>query len=92
MKKEKEHMNAVASMGCAVCMRIFGPHAPAPVELHHIRTGTGMGRKASDMDVIPLCAEHHRGNTGVHGLGTKGFAKVYGFTEIDLLNDIKGKL
>jgi hypothetical protein len=26
---------------------------------------------------------------GVHGLGTKGFPKHYGFTEEDLLNDTK---
>jgi hypothetical protein len=39
------------------------------------------------MDVIPLCPEHHRGSTGLHGLGTKGFEKEYGYDEADLLND-----
>jgi hypothetical protein len=39
------------------------------------------------MSVIPLCPEHHRGNTGVHGLGTKGFEKYYGYDEAALLKD-----
>jgi len=39
------------------------------------------------MTVIPLCPEHHRGATGVHGLGTKGFPKHYGYEETDLLDD-----
>jgi hypothetical protein len=36
-----------------------------------------------------LCPQHHRGNTGVHGLGTKGFSKYWGFDEADLLDDVK---
>lgn len=91
-KAEKKHMNAVAELGCVVCYRIYGPHAPGPVELHHPRRGTGMGQKASNDDVIGLCVEHHRGNTGVHGLGTKGFFKHYGFDEADLLQDVKDRL
>lgn len=35
--------------------------------------------------VIGLCPEHHRGNTGVHGLGRKSFAVRYKVTEEDLL-------
>jgi hypothetical protein len=40
------------------------------------------------MEVIPLCPEHHRGNTGIHGLGTKGFPKYWGYDEDDLLADV----
>jgi hypothetical protein len=35
--------------------------------------------------VIPLCTEHHRGNTGIHGLGNKGFVRQYGVTQEELL-------
>jgi len=49
-----------------------------------------MARRASDWDVIPLCPTHHRGKTGVHGLGTKGFPKHWGFTEHDLLDEVRG--
>ena len=48
-----------------------------------------MGQRASHYDAIPLCPEHHRGNTGIHGLGTKGFPKKWGFTEADLLDEVK---
>lgn len=84
-KAEKQHMSRVAELGCAVCRR-FGFEG-TPAELHHPRAGTGAGRRASHMDVIPLCPEHHRGKTGLHGLGTKGFVKHYGYTEADLLDD-----
>lgn len=82
-KDEKAHKNKVAELGCALCHHLHGPHDPAPVELHHLRTG-GWG-KGDYKTLIPLCAEHHRGNTGVHGLGTKGFVKHYGITQQELL-------
>lgn len=84
-KAEKKHMNWVADLGCAVCRRMG--YEGTPAELHHPRAGTGAGQRASHMDVIPLCPEHHRGTTGLHGLGTKGFAKHYGYDEADLLAD-----
>jgi hypothetical protein len=88
--KEKKHMSAVAELGCAVCRRMG--YEGTPAELHHKRSGTGAGRRSSHMDVIPLCPEHHRGKTGLHGLGTKGFPKHWGFDEDDLLADVAGLL
>jgi len=41
--------------------------------------------KRDNAPVIGLCPEHHRGNTGVHGLGKKSFARTYGLSEEDLL-------
>ena len=83
-KDEKKHLDLLSQLGCALCARIGYPGTPA--EIHHPRTkARGIGLKASHYDAIPLCVEHHRGQTGVHGLGTKGFAKHYGFDESDLL-------
>ena len=87
---EKKHMSRVAELGCIVCKRMGYPGTPS--ELHHPRSGVGMGKRSSHYDVIPLCPEHHRGKTGVHGLGTKGFPKHWGFTEEDLLADTKNLL
>jgi hypothetical protein len=42
-----------------------------------------MPRKSAP--VIGLCREHHRGDTGIHGLGRKAFERKYGLTEEDLL-------
>lgn len=83
-KQEKQHKENLARLGCAVCWAIHGPHDPGPVELHHLRTG-GWG-KGDYKTLIPLCFEHHRGGSGVHGLGTKGFARHYGFGQDELLS------
>ncbi len=90
---EKEHKKLVARLGCMVCRRLFDnlELIDSPVELHHMRGGKGWG-KGDYTTLIPLCLEHHRGNTGVHGLGTKAFPKYYGFTEEDLLNDTRKQL
>ena len=86
-KAEKQHKNKLAQMGCAVCLRIHDAHEPGPVQLHHQRGGMGGWGKGNYLTLIPLCLEHHTGNTGVHGLGTKGFVEHYKFTEADLLAD-----
>jgi len=83
-KDEARHKGALADLGCALCWHIYGPHDPADVDLHHLRSG-GWG-KGDYKTLIPLCYEHHRGNTGVHGLGTKEFSRHYGVSQQDLLD------
>jgi hypothetical protein len=63
-----------------------------PAEIHHKRAGTGAGRRSGHLDAMPLCPEHHRGKTGIHGLGTKGFPKHWGYNEDDLLQDVRDLL
>lgn len=86
-KDEKKHLDLLSQLGCIVCARLG--YGETPAEIHHPRKGTGIALRASHYDAIPLCLEHHRGQTGVHGLGTKGFAKHYGFDESDLLETTK---
>lgn len=83
-KAEKEHKSKVASLGCALCYHLHGEHEPGPVELHHLRSG-GWGKR-DFMTLIPLCAEHHRGNSGIHGMGTRAFERHYGVTQQELLD------
>ena len=82
-KAERTYLDRVAALGCACCRRLGLGATPA--EIHHPRKGTGMGQRASHRDAIPLCPEHHRGNSGIHGLGVKRFAVVYGFDEAELV-------
>lgn len=89
-KDEIKHKNAVASLGCALCHHIHGPHSPGPVELHHLRSG-GWGR-GDYTTLIPLCVQHHRGSTGVHGMGTKAFTRFHGVSQHDLLMWVKEQL
>ena len=88
--EERRYLNRVAELGCLVCRRMGYPDTPA--EIHHKRAGTGAGRRSSHFDAMPLCPEHHRGKTGIHGLGTKGFPKHWGYNEDDLLQDVRDLL
>jgi hypothetical protein len=87
-KDEKNAFNKIAELGCILCSAILGFEG-TPSELHHIRR---YGSKRSTSSVIPLCPEHHRGNSGVHGLGHKGFANKWGITEEELLERVNQKL
>ena len=51
----KAHMAKVASLPCVCC-------GYWPVEVHHCKSGG----PRSDMRVIPLCHNHHRGPEGFH--------------------------
>lgn len=84
---ERRHMGRVAELGCILCRELG--LGPTPAQVHHIRAGTGGGRRSSHYDTLPLCYDHHAGKTGVHGLGTKGFVKHYGLSEHDLLDRVR---
>lgn len=70
-------------MGCILCRHTGTPGTPS--EVHHLRDGQGMGQRAPNNLTIPLCAYHHRGPGGYHGMGKRGFESVYGVTERELL-------
>lgn len=81
-KEQKQHYDRLARIGCILCYHLSGQlHTPA--EIHHIRR---YGAKREDCEVIPLCPEHHRGDTGIHSLGRKGqFESRYRIDEQGLL-------
>ena len=80
IKVQKAHYNQMARLGCSLCRFVLG-YKDTPAELHHIRRA-GI---RNDAPVIPLCPEHHRGNTGIHGMGRKAFERHYQLSEEDLL-------
>jgi hypothetical protein len=77
-KAEKARLAAVAALPCAVC-------GLEGVQVHHIRTGVGMGRKASHFETIPLCLDHHTGNDGIHNRGRRAWEAMIGKSEMELL-------
>lgn len=88
---EHRHLDRVARLGCVLC-RHMGYHG-TPAEIHHPRTGTGAGRKASHMDAIALCPAHHRlGNEALHSMGRKAWERYHGITEMELLQMTKNLL
>ena len=77
-KKEKEHMDRVANLGCLICRKEGNPFSPA--ELHHIRDVSmiGLGQRAKHTQVIPLCVAHHRiGEESFHH-NSRAFSKKWG--------------
>lgn len=55
----------------------------------YLRDGHGMGQRASNYETIGLCAYHHRGPQGYHGIGKRRFEAVYGVTERELLSNVR---
>jgi hypothetical protein len=87
-KNEAKSLNKIAELGCILCATYFGVEG-TPAELHHCRRH---GAKRATSDVLPLCPEHHRGNTGVHGLGVKGFERKYQTSYEELLEQVSKRL
>lgn len=74
-----EYLEHVRGLPCVVNVGCRGA-----VIAHHWRKGTdgGIGRKPSDMFVLPLCLKHH---TEVHSAGEISFAEKYGFSPFYLM-------
>ena len=87
-KDEKKSFDKIARLGCILCSAVLG-YKDSPAELHHI---IRFGGKRSLASLIPLCPEHLRGNTGVHGLGAKGFEKKWGVSQETLLERVEENL
>ncbi len=87
-KDEKKYLSKVADLGCIICYRLGYPDTPC--EVHHCRgIGLGIGVRNSHYNVIGLCREHHRGNSGYHGMGRKAFERRYEVTEQELLVQVQ---
>ena len=79
----KRHLGRIAEVGCVLCRHLGTPGTPC--EIHHLREGQGAAQRGSDWTSVGLCPEHHRGASGLHGLGTRGFYARYRLDELDLL-------
>ena len=85
-KARSAHFARVAALGCIACL--IDGYPGTPPELHHPRANAGMGQKAPDTDVLPLCHRHHRGTDhprtpSIH-LDRLAFIERYG-SETELL-------
>ena len=88
-KAEKQHLSKVASLGCMAC-RVIG-YEDTPAELHHIRSGVGMGQRSDNYHAIPLCAQHHRHGPNAIHQSKVNFERDFG-TELELLEMVNNEL
>jgi len=78
-KRNAKHLAFVAKQPCCCCGRVG-------VSVHHLigyygEDGpiTGKGLRADDRWTIPICYEHHQGQSGLHSNGNEEkFLKAYG--------------
>ncbi len=81
---EKRFLDAIAGLGCVVCIKYLGVETPAAV--HHM---DGKTKPYAHIKVLPLCKHHHqiKSNKGLwvsrHGDGRAAFEAEYG-TEVEL--------
>jgi hypothetical protein len=80
---EQAHLAKVATLGCILCQALG--YGATPAQIHHVREGQAMSQRASHFLSVPLCAEHHQGRVGLHGLGRRAFYHRYKLDELDLL-------
>ena len=77
------HLATIASLPCVLC-ELLGMPQTARTQVHHLREGVGMGQRNSDMLTIPLCADHHTGQSGIHG--DRSALRLAKVEELDLLD------
>lgn len=84
-KEEKQHLKQVAELGCIICYKMGFSGSPA--QIHHIKNQTGMGRKSSHFEVLPLCYFHHLGSEEAYHYSPKKFTDKWGSQE-NLLKEV----
>lgn len=77
---EAKYLGKLTRLGCIVC-RQYALVMDAPYEapdaslqltvIHHLREGQGGAQRAQNWLGVPLCVEHHTGNSGVHKNGNQ---------------------
>lgn len=90
---ERRYMGLVAARGCCVCRRLGYDVDDMQALVHHQIHFRGGWGKASNYRTIPLCHHHHADpHEGVHGLNSEAFEAMYGFSEMDLIDETQRAL
>lgn len=76
----RDYIASVKNSNCVICRNRLG-REEFPCDAHHV----GAGEDRSDWAVVALCAEHHRGATGVHGMHRRAFYSFWKTSDVQLL-------
>ena len=77
-----KHLDRIRNLDCLICEHMGMDQKGLHSEAHHLES---IRDRFSDYAAIPLCVEHHRGSTGVHGLSRRSFFDRYKLSDVDLL-------
>lgn len=72
---DANHLGHVANQPCCV------PGCRRKATVHHLRclgSSAAAGRRSGDDETVPLCHEHHQGDTGVEAIGERKFWPMHG--------------
>ena len=87
-------MGRVAALGCIVCLIHVGAKTrPEDTCIHHIKWQTGIGRRSSHYEVLPLCFRHH--DAGIYGESFhagRGIWEITFGSQLDLLDEVRRML
>lgn len=78
----------IAEQPCAV------PGCRYRATVHHLRCAgstAAAGRRSGDDEAVPLCAEHHQGDTGVHKVGEAAFWSALGIDALALAGRLRAE-
>lgn len=77
----EEWKELIHGLPCVVCWLQTGEKRFG-VEAHHLES---VRDSLSDWLEVPLCADHHQGPSGVHGLHRRAFALRYNLDDLSLV-------
>ena len=89
-KTDPSTLSKIVELGCCVCRKIGYPGTPAELHIFSIKQSINSTKRVKV--VLPVCPPHHRGETGIHGLGKRQFEQSYGFSIAELLEDTSNLL
>jgi len=87
--EDKKYRTWLRKKGCL----LRSPGCRGPMDIHHMRVKTGMGRRSADIEegvgrVLPLCRYHH---SLFHTMGKKSFQSYYGIDMIKIAKELYGE-
>ena len=80
----KKEMSKMCEFGCFICKKYYGVTNTHDLNIHHLRSGVGMGQRNHDQ-FICLCVKHHLwGPEAIHDIGKKAWEEKFE-SELSLL-------
>lgn len=82
--KDPKRMAAIHNLPCSLCY--FLNERQISKTIAHHKIGKGLGKKASDLETMALCENHHtKGQDAIHHIGKVAFEEKFGIDQEGLI-------